>query len=71
VYIGAVCDTGAGIRAVININCLDDRAAFTRQPVSVDHDQETTEDRVARRAANWTPATVQTGEVGAGQSRRR
>ena len=58
VYIGAICDTAAGIRAVININCLADRAAFARQPVSVDHDQETTEDRLARRAADWTPATL-------------
>jgi hypothetical protein len=58
VYIGAVCHTAAGIRAVINVNCLDDQAAFARQLVSADHDQETTEDRLARRAANWTPATL-------------
>ena len=42
VYIGAVCETAAGTRAVINTNCLDDRAAFTRQPSPVDHDGETT-----------------------------
>ena len=58
VYLGAICETVAGTRAVINTNCLDDRAAFTRLPVPVDHDGERTEDRLARRAANWTPAII-------------
>jgi hypothetical protein len=58
VYIGAVCETTAGTRAVINTNCLEDRAAFIRQPAPVDHDGETTEHRIARRAANWTPANI-------------
>lgn len=58
VYIGAVSETAAGTCAVININCLDGRAAFTRQPVAVDHDGEATDERLARRAANWTPATL-------------
>lgn len=52
VYIGAVCETAAGRRAVINVNCLTDRAAFTIRPVSVEHDHETTEKRLARRAEN-------------------
>ena len=55
VYISAVCETAAGTRAVINTNSLDDRVAFTRQAARVDHDGETTEDRLSRRAANWTP----------------
>jgi hypothetical protein len=58
VYIGAVCETAAGRRAVINVNCLADRAAFTIQPVSIEHDHETTEKRLVRRAENWTPATL-------------
>jgi hypothetical protein len=58
VYIGAVCETTAGTRAVININSLNDRAAFIQHPAPVDHDNETTEDRLVRRAANWTPATI-------------
>ena len=58
VYIGAISDTTTGTRAVINTNCLDDRAAFTSEPAPTDHDGETTEDRLARRAANWTPATI-------------
>jgi hypothetical protein len=58
VYVGAICETPAGIRAVINVNCLHNRAAFVQQPVPVDHDGETAEDRFARRAANWTPAVI-------------
>jgi hypothetical protein len=58
VYLGAVCETASGTRAVVNTNCLDDRAAFTRQPSPVDHNGERTEDRLARRAAYWTPATI-------------
>jgi len=59
VYIGAIGETAAGIRAVINTTCLDDRAAFIGQPIPVDHDGEATDDRLARRSANWTPATIQ------------
>jgi len=58
VYIGAIGETASGTRAVINTNCLDDRAAFTQQADPVDHDGEVTGDRQTRRAANWTPATV-------------
>jgi hypothetical protein len=58
VYIGAIGETGAGTSAVINTNCLDDRAAFTRQATPIDHNGEATEDRLARRATNWTPATI-------------
>jgi hypothetical protein len=58
VYIGALGDTADGMRMVVNTTCLDDRAAFTREPAPTDHDGETTDDRLARRAANWTPATV-------------
>ena len=58
VYIGAIGDTESGTRAVINTTCLDDRALFTREPAPTDHDGESTQDRLARRAANWTPATI-------------
>lgn len=58
VYIGAIGDNGSGMRAVINTTCLDDRAAFTGDPTPTDHDGETTEDRLARRAANWTPVRI-------------
>ncbi len=58
VYIGAVCETGSGLRAVINTNALHDRAAFTAAPAAPDYDGETTEARLVRRAANWTPAIM-------------
>jgi hypothetical protein len=58
VYVGAIGDSGGGMRAVINTTCLDDRALFTREPAPIDHGGETTEGRLARRAANWTPATI-------------
>jgi hypothetical protein len=58
VYIGAIGDSGAGMRAVINTTCLNDRALFTREPAPADHDGESTDSRFARRAASWTPATV-------------
>ncbi|HEX3953482.1 MAG TPA: hypothetical protein VHW90_07910 [Stellaceae bacterium] len=58
VYIGAMCDTETGLRAVINTNCLDDRAAFTGNANPTDHDGETIEGRLARRAGNWTPTII-------------
>jgi hypothetical protein len=53
-----VCDTAAGKRAVINVNSLDDRAAFTAVPESTDYDGEATETRLARRAQRWMPVSV-------------
>ena len=58
VYVGAVCETGSGLRAVVNVNCLDDRAAFTQTPAAPDYDGEAAEERLARRANNWMPVTV-------------
>jgi hypothetical protein len=58
VYVGAIGETASGFRAVVNTNCLDDPAAFTQQPDPVDHDGEAVGDRLARRAANWTPVTI-------------
>ena len=56
--LGAIGDSGSGMRAVINTICLDDRALFTREPAPTDHDGETIEDRLASRAAalihRWT-----------------
>jgi hypothetical protein len=59
IYIGAVCETAAGPRAVVNVNCLSDRAQFTQAPSAPDYDGETTAARLARRAVNWMPAVVQ------------
>jgi hypothetical protein len=61
VYVAAVCETRTGLRAVVNVNCLDDRAAFTLPPAAPYYDGETTEARLDRRAANWMPAQVYAG----------
>jgi hypothetical protein len=55
VYVGAVCETPSGRRAVINTRCLGDREAFTQEPARPDYDGEATEARLARRASNWMP----------------
>ena len=54
IYIGAVGDG----RSVTNVNCLNDRALFVSEPERRDHGGETAPARLARRAANWTPAVV-------------
>ncbi|MGO8919908.1 MAG: GFA family protein [Stellaceae bacterium] len=56
VYVAALCETASGLRAVVNVNSLDDRAAFDRAPSLPDYDGETAEARLARRARNWMPA---------------
>jgi hypothetical protein len=58
VYIGAVCETARGLRAVVNTNCLDARDEFSQAAARPVHDAESVEDRLARRAANWTPAIL-------------
>ena len=58
VYVAAICETTAGTRAVVNVNCLDDRAAFTAQPAVSEYDGESTDARLARRAVKWMPAVV-------------
>ena len=46
VYVGAVCETAAGARAVVNVNCLAERAQFTQAPSAPDYDGETTDARL-------------------------
>jgi hypothetical protein len=43
---------------VVNVNCLDDRAAFTAAPSTPDYEGETAEARLARRAQSWMPAAL-------------
>ena len=58
IYLGAITETDNGTRMVTNTNCLEDRARFTGTPAPTDHDNETVDSRIARRAANWTPTIV-------------
>ena len=43
---------------MVNTNALADRAGFTQMPSAPDYEGETSEVRLARRAANWMPAVV-------------
>jgi hypothetical protein len=58
VYVGAVCETPVGRRAVINTRCLDDRATFVQEAMHPDYDGEAVEERLNRRAVNWTPTVM-------------
>jgi hypothetical protein len=58
VYAAAICETTAGTRAVVNVNCLADRASFTQIPSVSNYEDETTEARLSRRAMKWMPAVV-------------
>ena len=58
VFIAAVAEMPAGTRAVVNVNCLNDRERFTSDPVLHDFEGEALETRSSRRAANWMPAFI-------------
>jgi hypothetical protein len=58
VYVGAICDTAAGLRGVVNVNCLGDRAAFTATPEVTDFEAEPPDQRRDRRAKDWMLAVV-------------
>jgi hypothetical protein len=68
VFIAAIAELSEGVRAVVNVNCLDDRGRFTSVPTMHDFEGETIDSRSSRRAANWIPAVlhlqyVQTAEA--------
>ena len=58
VYVAALCETPKGLRAVVNVNALDDRAVFTREPEKPDYGGETPAARLKRRAERWMPAVL-------------
>jgi len=55
VYVAAVLTTGGRTYATVNINVLDSADRFTQPVLPVTYDGETEAERVARRAAKWTP----------------
>ena len=57
-FVGAVCDTPTGFRAVVNLKCLKEGAALTTKIQDFDYDAETPDQRLARRGRNWTPAVI-------------
>lgn len=56
VYVAAI--TGDDARAIVIINALDDQKAFSREPVPVDFDGESREQREARRRLRWMPVEI-------------
>jgi len=58
VYVGAVCKTPAGLKGIVNLNTVDDRAVFTGTPEAMNYDGEDLGSRVDRRAARWMNASV-------------
>jgi hypothetical protein len=62
VYVAAVMETEDGTLGVLNVNVLDDREPFARQPEPMQYGAEAVEDRQTRRAKVWMPAEVTTGD---------
>jgi hypothetical protein len=59
VFIAAASDADEpSPRAVLNVNCLNDRARFSETPAMHDFDSETPESRLTRRRASWMPAVI-------------
>lgn len=58
VFIAAISDLETAPCAVVNVNCLNDRASFTASATMHEFQGETLEARTSRRAANWMPAVV-------------
>ncbi|WP_095198732.1 hypothetical protein [Mesorhizobium carmichaelinearum] len=63
VYVAAIArdDVIAGeddARAIVIINALNDQSAFSREPVPVDFDRESREQRRARRRLRWMPVEM-------------
>ena len=58
VFVGALCTIEGSTYATLNANVLEARASLTRRPVAVDYDGESAAERIARRRARWTPATL-------------
>ena len=60
VFIAVISDLETAPRAVVNVNCLDDRTRFTAPATLHEFQGETLEARTSRRAVNWMPAVVRT-----------
>ncbi|UVK54033.1 hypothetical protein DBIPINDM_000399 [Mesorhizobium sp. AR02] len=63
VYVAAIAGDEDAIarddaRAIVIVNALDDQGAFNREPVPVDFDRESREQRQARRRLRWMPVEM-------------
>ena len=58
VYVAMILVEADRVLSVINIDALDDRALFTREPEPRDYSAEDRTERIERRKARWTPTTL-------------
>src|SRR5579862_6054422 len=61
IYIGATCQIEAARFGLLNLNTLHERAEHLAAPTPMSYDGESVRERLARRAARWTP--VRPGSV--------
>ncbi|RJT39995.1 aldehyde-activating protein [Mesorhizobium waimense] len=62
VYVAAIAGDKSDARAIVNINALDGRMQFSREPVAVNFDAESRESRLARRRSFWMPIEMRFSE---------
>lgn len=60
VYVAAIAGDDDA-RAIVILNALDDQTSFSREPLPVDFDAESREQRQARRRARWMPVEISFG----------
>ena len=58
VYVGSVIMIDGATYGIVNVNILDDKAPFEREPEIMNYEHESPAERIARRKAKWTPAEV-------------
>jgi hypothetical protein len=58
VYMAMILVEPDRVLSVINIDALDDRALFNREPEPRDYSAEDRSGRIERRRARWTPTTL-------------
>jgi hypothetical protein len=58
VYVAATMAVDGKTLGVLNVNVLDERELFARQPEPMQYGAETVEDRESRRAKVWMPVEV-------------
>jgi hypothetical protein len=63
IYLAATVAIDGTLYAVINVNALDDTTPFNREPQVMNYDQESAEQRIARRRVKWTPAVLDAGQA--------
>lgn len=61
-YIGAVQEIGGQLYGIVNANLTENRGAQFGEPEKKFYEEETGEERSARRTRVWTPATLTVGE---------